>query len=461
MKLSPQFRSLLHSRKGWRWKVIDFLVAFFSLWLGIKLSPHLDIYDSYKQFLISVLYASILVISIRLCGLNTHRLEHLLSRYEIILASIQGSIIAFLIIDIAVYLLFLHSFGRYVITITLSLSILGIALTRISYKWYLRSNPIKVAFLCFNKLTPELTQRFNSDPHFHVVCVGSEEPLEQNDNEIKYDNIVITEPDQFVEFLKDNETDFAISIFDKEMSPVISRVIKRLPFAGIDVLNLGAFIELFHREIPLSYRNLHWHTAGFFLPKHSATTLIKRLIDFTAALVGLVVLLPFFPIIMLLIKLDSPGPALYSQIRAGFMEKPFKIHKFRTMRNDAESSGAQWAQKEDPRVTRIGNFLRKTRIDEIPQLWNVLKGEMSLVGPRPERPEFIKDLKESIPLYEWRLLVPPGLTGWAQIRHGYTDTTEGIRRKLQYDLFYIKNHSIRLDLEIILRTLPLMMKGSR
>ena len=164
---------------------------------------------------------------------------------------------------------------------------------------------------------------------------------------------------------------------------------------------------------------------------------------------------------MLLIRMDSPGPSLYDQTRAGLMGKPFKIYKFRTMCKDAESSGAQWAQKKDPRITRIGAFMRKTRIDEIPQLWNVLKGDMSLVGPRPERPEFIEDLKKSIPLYEWRLLVPPGLTGWAQIRHGYTDTVEGIRRKLQYDLYYIKHHSIWLDIQIMLSTIPLMMKGSR
>ena len=131
------------------------------------------------------------------------------------------------------------------------------------------------------------------------------------------------------------------------------------------------------------------------------------------------------------------------------------------MRKDAEASGAQWAQKKDPRITRLGAFMRKTRIDEIPQLWNIVKGDMSLVGPRPERPEFIEDLKKQIPLYEWRCLVLPGLTGWAQIRHEYTDTIEGTRRKLQFDLFYIKNHSVWLDLQIILRTIPHMMRGSR
>ncbi|MFK7785172.1 MAG: sugar transferase [Crocinitomicaceae bacterium] len=461
MEFSAQLKNSLKSQKGWRWGFLDFLIAFSSIWLGLALSPYNDGYDHYEQIVLCIIYAILLVVMVRLCGLNTHRVEHLLSRYEIILSTIQGSVIAFLILNIATIFFYFHNFSRYIIGITLILSITGIALSRIAYQWYLKKNPINVAFLCRNEITTELKQRFQLDPHFNVVCVGSEQPLEPSGDAIEFKNIVITDPEDFIQILKDNETDFAISVYDKEMSPVISKVIERIPFAGIDILNLGAFIELYHQEIPLSYRNLHWHTADFFLPKHGVTFLVKRLIDLAAAITGLAILLPFFPIIMLLIKMDSKGPAFYGQIRSGLMGTPFTIYKFRTMREDAESSGAQWAQKKDPRITRIGAFMRKTRLDEIPQLWNVFKGDMSLVGPRPERPEFIKDLKSTIPLYEWRSLVPPGLTGWAQIRHGYTDTTEGIRRKLQYDLFYIKNHSIWLDLEIMLRTIPMIMKGSR
>ena len=451
----------MKSRKGWRWGFIDFLIAFSSIWLSLKLSPYAVVYDPYKEILLSIIYATLLITMVRLCGLNTHRIEHLLSRYEIILSSIQGSMLAFLTLDIITTIFYFHNFGRYVIGITLMFSISGIALSRIIYQWYLKRNPINVAFLCRNELTTELTERFKSDPHFNVVCVGSEKSLERDNDKARFKNIVIKDPDQFIQFLRENDTDFAISVYEKELGAVISKVIEHLPFSGIDVLNLGAFIELYHQEIPLSYRNLHWHTADFFLPKHGVTVLVKRLIDLTVALAGLTILLPFFPIIILLIKMDSTGPAFYSQVRTGLMGKPFRLHKFRTMRKDAEASGAQWAQKKDPRITRLGAFMRKTRIDEIPQLWNIVKGDMSLVGPRPERPEFIEDLKKQIPLYEWRCLVLPGLTGWAQIRHEYTDTIEGTRRKLQFDLFYIKNHSVWLDLQIILRTIPHMMRGSR
>jgi len=461
MKSPIELKHILKSKSGWQWVIIDFCIAYSALWLGFNLSPHGDFYSSFNESLLAIIYASLFVISIRLCGLNTHRIEHLFTRYEITFASIQGSVIAYLILYIAVNLVYFHHLGRYVTVMTIGLSILGVVFCRIGYQWYLKNHPIKVAFFGCNEQTAELVERFKTDPHFQVVCIGIEDSTDADAISSDFKTVVIEDPNAFIQFLQTTGTEFAISVYDKEMSPLISQTIERLPFAGIDVLNLGAFIELFHREIPLSYRNLHWHTADFFLPGQNAAAIIKRMIDFSVAVGVLLLVLPFFPIIALLIKLDSKGPAFYSQTRMGFLGKPFKLYKFRTMRSDAEAAGAQWAQKNDPRVTRLGAFLRKTRLDELPQLLNVLKGDMSFVGPRPERPEFVEDLKKSIPLYEWRCLVLPGLTGWAQIRYQYTDTIEGTKRKLQFDLFYIKHHSIWLDLQIILSTVPLLMKGSR
>ncbi len=164
------------------------------------------------------------------------------------------------------------------------------------------------------------------------------------------------------------------------------------------------------------------------------------------------------PFIILAIKIDSPGPFLFKQIRVGKNGKDFLAMKFRTMRQDAEKNGPQWALKDDPRVTRIGKFLRKFRIDEIPQLINVLKGEMSLIGPRPERPEFVSQLKKQIPFYEERLLVKPGLTGWAQVMGpAYGGSEKESLEKLQYDLFYIKNRSLGLDLSIALKTIKTIL----
>jgi sugar transferase (PEP-CTERM system associated) len=192
------------------------------------------------------------------------------------------------------------------------------------------------------------------------------------------------------------------------------------------------------------------------------TSLLRRVaqrsLDILVSVLGLVIASPLMPIVALLIKLDSPGPILYRQERVGKDGQPFQIIKFRSMGVDAEQDAApQWAELKDPRVTRIGRILRGTRIDELPQLLNVLKGEMSLVGPRPERPAFVSAFARQIPFYEVRHSLRPGITGWAQINYKYAASLEDTKRKLEYDLFYVKNHSVFLDLAIMLQTLRIIL----
>jgi sugar transferase (PEP-CTERM system associated) len=186
--------------------------------------------------------------------------------------------------------------------------------------------------------------------------------------------------------------------------------------------------------------------------------LTQRLASFIVALIILLLFVPFFPFVALVIKLSSKGPIFFSQTRVGLDNKTFMVHKFRTMAVDAEAKGARWATKDDPRVTRVGGFLRKTRIDEIPQLWNVLRGEMSFVGPRPERPEFTSWLAEEIPFYNLRHMARPGLTGWAQVRYGYGATLAEAREKLSYDLYYLKHKSLGLDLLIMFETIKTIVR---
>ena len=179
----------------------------------------------------------------------------------------------------------------------------------------------------------------------------------------------------------------------------------------------------------------------------------KRALDVLASLVGLAIGLPLMALVSIAIKASSPGPVLYRQTRVGAGGRHFTLYKFRSMHIDAEShSGPTWAQARDPRVTRVGRVLRHSRLDELPQLFNVLRGDMSLIGPRPERPELEGRLIELIPLYVQRQLVKPGITGWAQVRHGYCTSIADVRVKLQYDLFYIKNMSLALDLLILCMT---------
>jgi exopolysaccharide biosynthesis polyprenyl glycosylphosphotransferase len=186
--------------------------------------------------------------------------------------------------------------------------------------------------------------------------------------------------------------------------------------------------------------------------------------DVVAAVCGVVLATPIMLTVAAAVRLTSSGPAFYSQQRVGQYGRLFTVHKFRSMRQDAESgTGAVWARKNDNRVTPIGRFLRRTRLDELPQLWNVLTGDMSLIGPRPERPEFVQQLTEQIPFYGQRHVIRPGLTGWAQVRYTYGSSAEDAMQKLQYDLYYIKNLSIALDLFIILSTIKtvIMRKGAQ
>jgi sugar transferase (PEP-CTERM system associated) len=188
--------------------------------------------------------------------------------------------------------------------------------------------------------------------------------------------------------------------------------------------------------------------------------MVRRALNFSVALAGLVISLPLLPFIVLAVKLDSLGPVLYRQQRVGRRGVIFYCYKFRTMRRDAEAdSGATWALDDDPRITRVGKFLRASRLDEIPQLWCVLKGDMHFVGPRPERPEFVEWLSKEIPYYGVRHVVRPGITGWAQVQYKYGNTLEDAREKLQYDLFYIKNASLGLDFVIMFQTIKIVLLG--
>lgn len=187
---------------------------------------------------------------------------------------------------------------------------------------------------------------------------------------------------------------------------------------------------------------------------------VKRIMDIFVSLLILIITFPVLVLVVIAIKIDSKGPVFYKQIRVGKDGKEFKIYKFRSMYEDAEKhTGPVWAKKDDPRVTRVGKFIRKIRLDEIPQFINILRGEMSLVGPRPERPYFVELLSKEIPLYKRRLKVKPGITGWAQIKHKYDETIEDVKKKVQYDLYYIENISLRMDLKILFRTIFVVLFG--
>jgi sugar transferase (PEP-CTERM system associated) len=198
-------------------------------------------------------------------------------------------------------------------------------------------------------------------------------------------------------------------------------------------------------------------SSGF---QRSATTLfLKRVIDIALALCGIIVFAPLMGLVALAVWLESRGPVLYRQTRVGLSEEVFNLVKFRSMRVDAEKGGPQWSPKNDDRVTRIGRILRKYRLDELPQFFNVIRGEMSFVGPRPERPMFVEQLRQQIPWYDERHTVRPGVTGWAQVQYPYGCSVEDAMRKLEYDLFYLKNMSIAFDMAIVFQTVRVVLFG--
>ena len=308
-----------------------------------------------------------------------------------------------------------------------------------------------IIFISQNKTSEEIAQKIENNPvlGYQVIiirglenfsrCAGSRKAGQEIEKIIKEKNIktIIVDPEIYLQI--------SVKLYDL------------LPL-GIDILSLPTFLEKFERAIPISETNKEWFLENIRETSKRTYEITKRgfeiILSFILGLISLIL----YPLIILIIKCSGPGLVFYTQERVGKNNKIFKIIKFRTMIHGAEKNGVQWTNNQDKRITIGGKFLRKTRLDELPQLWNIFNGNMSFVGPRPERPEFIKTLKEQVPHYSLRHLIRPGLTGWAQINYPYGSSIEDSLKKLSYDLYYLKNRSFILDLSIILKTIATVFK---
>jgi exopolysaccharide biosynthesis polyprenyl glycosylphosphotransferase len=241
--------------------------------------------------------------------------------------------------------------------------------------------------------------------------------------------------------------------------PHASRKLYGALVSQAQLVDLVSFYEDVQKRIPLSELSEAWFLQNLRDAGKRLTDISKRALDGALGIALALLLLAVTPLVAFAVWVDDRGPLTYTQRRIGKNGRPFSIVKFRTMKRDAEGDGAQFAMPRDPRVTRVGHFLRRTRIDELPQVWNVLRGDMSFVGPRPERPEFVTELTQAMSFYPVRHLVKPGLTGWAQINFPYANSLETNLKKLQYDLYYLKHRSLLLDLTILLRTLKVVLRG--
>lgn len=282
------------------------------------------------------------------------------------------------------------------------------------------------------------------------------------DKEVPGNEVVKTDK-SLIHFVEEQDIDeIVIAVDDRRSSYFPTKELIECKMSGLNILDLVTFFERRAGKIRLDMLSPSWLYLSEGFRIGTLRRIGKRVLDILVVLLLLPVALPFMLLVSIAILIESGGrgPVLYSQTRVKQDGLPFKIYKFRSMATDAEKDGvARWASKNDSRITCVGNIIRKGRLDELPQLFNVLNGDMSFVGPRPERPEFVEKLAETIPYYEERHRVKPGLTGWAQVCYSYGDTEEDSIQKLQYDLYYVKNYSVLLDLLILLQTAEVVMLG--
>ncbi len=286
----------------------------------------------------------------------------------------------------------------------------------------------------------------------HIVHDGDiESPIPELTRQYSQDDLGIFDKMSWQEVIVDPQ---------HHASKVEAEKLVHIRLAGTPVHALSDYYEKHWYKIPVNQIGDDWflRSQGFSMISSPLSHRLKRVIDIVLALILLVLTLPIVLLAAIAIKATSAGTIFFQQTRVGLQGQNFTIYKLRTMQQDAEKDGVQWAQTNDPRITKVGSFLRSSRIDELPQCWNVLKGDMSFVGPRPERPEFTQKLVQDIPYYDLRHLVKPGLSGWAQVMFPYGASTNDALRKLEYELYYIKNQSFLLDLNIMIRTFMVMFQ---
>jgi sugar transferase (PEP-CTERM system associated) len=351
--------------------------------------------------------------------------------------------------------------GRGVFVVSSALVLIGVAGWRLLFEWLTRRVAPRERLLIVGTSTAAIglaRELFDRRQELGVEIVGFVDPDPARVGMPVINPGVIGAIDDIPGIVRARNVDrVVVSLADARGKLPMDKLLD-MKMDGVTFDHLASVYEELTGKIAVENLRPSWLIFSSGFKKSNLVRASKRFIDGSAALVGLICAAPIMLVVAAAVRLTSPGPAIYRQQRVGIGNKLFTVYKFRSMRQDAEAStGAVWARRNDSRVTPFGRFMRRTRLDELPQLWNVLIGDMSLVGPRPERPEFVKQLTEQIPFYGQRHAVRPGLTGWAQVRYAYGASVEDSMEKLQYDLFYIKNLSIPLDLFIVFSTIKTVL----
>ncbi len=422
-------------------------------------------FDGWVVFVGSILIANYMA--------GSYRVQYSLSRFNMLVTWLFSMTFAILILSLTSYAWFRILLGRGVLGLAVIFySVFSLYLRIVVVRWIYVVGGVAKRFVILGhgpadqRLRDYLENPFILPQHRLVAWIALCQPARRlpaaGGLVIGGVPVVEATADELPDTLESLQADMLVlgrsAMWD--LSVIYPRL-RQVRFSGFEVVTPLAVTEIYCGRIPLNLID-ETETMRMGIEDGFPVMLrLKRVYDMTAAIVGGLLSLPLIALAAVLIKLTDPrSPVFYSQPRVGRLGQVFTIHKLRTMRPDAEEgTGAVWSSDDDPRITLVGRFLRKVRIDELPQFWNVLIGDMSLVGPRPERPEIVAQLERQIPFYSEREYALPGLTGWAQIHCPYGNTVEAARRKLEYDLFYIKNMSPSLDLQIMLRTLRTVLFG--
>ena len=456
-----------------RWQnflfVVDLALIFISILLAFYLRESLVYFFANKIFQVTVLLVFVLE-TLALYILEAYNIDETFKSFKFI----SQYIFSFFIITVSLAFIFyifpFFGFGRGILALHLFFSFFFLFFWRLFWEKFLYklNYKRKIALICASKLLKnkkelkKLIDLIDDSRYFSLAGLVYFNGAEVTD---EFKDLFLGRADDLQQIITYNNL-AALVVADDYNDKELEKNILAAKLKGILLYDLVTLYEKLAGKLPVSYLSDYWIIFRAFagITDSWYNKRVKRLLDLLISFSFFILVLPLLLITSLAIKLSSKGPLLYEQTRVGLNEKEFKIIKFRSMEVNAEKkTGVVWAKDNDPRVTFVGKIIRRLRIDELPQLYNIIRGDMTLIGPRPERPEFVKELQKEIPYYSLRYAVKPGLTGWAQINYGYGASVGDALEKLQYDLYYIRHSSFLIDLKILLKTVRviLLLIGSR
>ncbi len=418
-------------------------------------TPHVE------HFLTSAIaFATAIIFSMSAMGMYQLDADEGL-RHPFFMKLMPSFLIGFLILTIVFYVAPDLSFGRGILLLVFALSAIGIFLARMLFFKTSEMQLLKsrIMFLGSGPLAKECSDLAQRKSNYHRYHIAGYIPIAHEEVCVPEDGLLKVRDGDSLHALakKYNVQEIVVSLQNRRGGFPMKELLD-CKLRGLRVTDAATFFERETCQIRVDSLQPSWLIFGGGFDQSFIRTFMKRGFDLVCSTIILIMAFPLMLLAALAVKLEDRGPVFYSQERVGKDGKTFFVHKFRSMRVDAEKGGKpQWAAQNDPRVTRVGNFMRKTRIDELPQILNVFKGEMSFVGPRPERPYFVEQLIEVVPYYNVRHSIKPGVTGWAQVRYGYGSSAEDALQKLQYDLYYVKNNSLFLDVLVLIDTLKVVL----